>query len=94
MEQVIRGTSVSVIKSILDLFSKKLLENKDAENQKLALNASDLSLIIILKEAFPGLITIFDNKKDFDIKDCCYKTLEEEISVISSLLDQITESSK
>lgn len=94
MEQIIKGTSVSVIRNILGLFSKKLLENKDSQNKKLALSASDLSLIVILKETFPGLITIFDNKKDLDIKDCCYKTLEEEISVISSLLDQVTESSK
>lgn len=87
MENIIKGTSVSVIEKILKILTEKINSNLEGENGKIPLEAEDLTLITILYDTFPGLITVFDSKKE--IKSCCFKTLKEEIENIRLLLDKI-----
>jgi hypothetical protein len=71
------------------LLSEKIKEKTKSESGKINLSAEDLTLIFILKDTFPGLITIFENKKASEINSCSPIVLEEELGSIKSLLEKL-----
>lgn len=80
---LIKGTSIPVIADFIETIFAKIPDS-EVRTQHIKIDTETKTKLIILKEIFPGAITVLDSSKD--INECCSSTLKDELNEIKKII--------